>query len=256
MKQYTLQQINDTLRDRYYITRERFFHYLSIMYGYEPNKIQRLWKMYEEFPVWGRTAAAAAADMEDIFDKVATIVPIIANNNLHKVSQRTRAIRKQVHYRLREGEATLSVDINLNSAADVILYAKLLQQENIDIVAVLDFVERISGRILDSEAREYLDCYDGDILTTIDESYSTSHDDNIYVCDDGVYRRLLYTKGRGYLRNGEPDYDYDNGYDKNILTCCKSVRRIGNIYIDASVLVDKVVSSKCAARGVEGLQGL
>lgn len=241
MKQYTLQQINDTLRDRYYITRERFFHYLTILYGYEQNKIQRLWKMYEAFPVWGH---AAAGDMEDILDKVSTIVPLIVNDKLHKVSQRTRAIRKQVHYRLREEEETLSVDINLNSAADVILYANLLQQEYISIVAVLDFVERISGRILGNDLREYLDCYDGDIFTTIDESYSTSHEDNIYVCDDGTYRRLLYTKGRGYLRNGEPDYDYDNGYDKNILTCCKSVRRIGNIYIDASVLVDKVVSSK------------
>lgn len=231
------------MRDRHYITRERFFHYLGIMHGYDPKKIQRLWKMYEAFPAWG---SAEASDMEDILDKVSAIVPLIVNDKLYKVSRRTRPIRKQVHYRLRDGEATLSVDIDFSCSADVVLYAKLLQQEDVDIVAALDFVERITGRILDGEAGEYLDCYDGDIFTTVDESYSTSHEDNIYFCDGGTYRRLLYTKGRGYLRNGEPDYDDGDwaGHNKYVLTCGKSVRRIGNIYIDASVLVDKGVSSE------------
>lgn len=38
----------------------------------------------------------------------------------------------------------------------------------------------------------------------------------LYLCKDGVYYRLIYTPGKGYIRHGEPDTDEDFEKSKNI----------------------------------------
>jgi hypothetical protein len=57
------------------------------------------------------------------------------------------------------------------------------------------------------------------------------------MCHGGPYKRLLYTQGKGYVRNGDPDLD-DPNYSSHVLIMKDKIQFIGNIYTDASFLVD------------------
>jgi hypothetical protein len=57
------------------------------------------------------------------------------------------------------------------------------------------------------------------------------------MCCGGPYKRLLYTRGKGYVRNGKPDFDGDE-YSGYVLTKKDNTRFIGNAYADPSFLVD------------------
>ena len=124
--------------------------------------------------------------------------------------------------------------MDFNEASQVIAYAGILRQGG-EIVAALDFVEKIS-----CGQSGYMDVFDGDIFAVYEENmWCRGCEDNLYVCDKGTYRRLLYTAGKGYLRKGEPDYDMDNAYNAYVLTLCRNYTKIGNIYVDCSMLEDK-----------------
>lgn len=233
MKQFTLEQITDILWDRHYLTRERFAHYFRTMYGFDERKIRDYYKIYERFPFWEQRSAEV---MEDIVEKVSPLIEAIKSPPLdYSVTKESAEVKRQVHYKGVDGDAIV-LDVNFNDAASVILYAGLLQS-GLEIICVLDYVEKIHGRETGGETKDF-PVYDGDIFVTADESYSSSSEDNVYVCDKGVYKRLLYTKGKGYMRKGHPDYD-DGRYNSHVLTCCKSFKRLGNIYIDCSMLIDK-----------------
>jgi hypothetical protein len=244
MKQYTLEQINKIFRDRHLLTRERFFHYFAISYKLDDWQISKYWEIYEKFPYWDKSYAE---EMDKILELLEKFLDRIRDGVTipYRYPEPTR-IRKQIVYsgssaapaaESSSAESGIIVEqkilnVDFNSATDIFLYAELLGS-GIKIIAILDFVEKIR-----LTANNELDVYEGDILVTLDESYSNSYEDNIYVCTGkgGEYRRLLYTKGRGYIRNGKPDYD--GRYNHHVLTCCKTVKRVGNIHIDTSFLTD------------------
>jgi hypothetical protein len=226
-KTFTLEQINNVFSNRHYLTRERFLHYFESL-GHERYDAENLWNIYNDFPYWREDLSDK---MEYIIEKADKFIELIASDKFpYSAIQESKEVRKRIYYKT--DDELLSVDFNLNDAVDITLYAKLIERR-ITIVTILDFVEKIS----DKNGSGSTDVFDGDIFVTTDESYARDRDDNIYVCDNGVYRGLLYTKGRGYVRNGKPDYD-EGRYNFHVLTLKKSFRRIGNIYVDMSALID------------------
>lgn len=238
MKKFTLHEITDIIRDRHYMTKERFLYYFQLMHGFDSYKINEYWKVYERFPYWDQRYTEV---MEDIIEKVSAFISIIKNGSIpQQCRENTSDIKKKIHYNVNGEDAVL--DANFNNPTDIVFYAEILKQ-GYEISCILDFIEKIHGREEPSGESHDIPVYDGDIFITRDESYSSSREDNIYVCDKGVYKRLLYTKGKGYLRRGEPDYD-DGRYNSHVLTCCKSLKKVGNIYQDCSILKDGDVETQ------------
>lgn len=232
MKQFTLQQIADIIRNKSYITKERFYHYFRIVHQFDDRKLREYWNVYCKFPFWDERYAPI---LEEIIE---TIDPLIQMRDIepvdYSIRQETAPIIRQIHYTI-DG-TTHVLDADFSCPTDIIFYAEILKAGH-KIEAILDFVDTIYGRMGNDRDSKDHKAYKGDIFVTRDEDYSSSSSDNIYVHDGDCYRRLLYTKGKGYLRKGQPDYD-EGRYNHHVLTCCKNFRKIGNIYLDASVLID------------------
>jgi hypothetical protein len=238
MKKFTLRQIGELFNQRHNITHDRFIYYFTVAYGMDKYDAKECWEIYEKFPYYANRDTEIYAKFEDIIEKIRPILEAIGKAAPIHATPEARKIKKKVFYRLREGGEELSVVFDLNSASDVIAYAELLKS-GCEIIRALDAVDTISSnRIVGSERGQFL-VFDGDIFVVTDVSYSRSNTDNIYVCKRGTYYRLLYTLGKGYLRNGRPDYDEENEYNSHVLTVSsESVKRIGNIYVDCSMLDD------------------
>jgi hypothetical protein len=240
MKQFTLQQINDIFNNRNYITRERFLYYFGLWYKDVSSKtIERWWEIYNDFPYWEDETSEAGAILEEILVKVQPILEVMMNPKElicnYKLNKR---IQKKVYYKNSGSNEVLSVELDLNSQSDIIAFAELLKSK-CEIIVSLDLVDVIHCSNIKGFKNKDFDVYDGDIFVTTDETYSRSHHDNIYVCKDGDYHRLLYTMGKGYFRDGKPDYDEEKKYSSHVLTGRKLAKRVGNIYIDYSYLIDK-----------------
>ena len=234
MRTFTLQQIADIIDYKHPLSRERFFYYFEHLYGFEKSRIEHYWEVFNRFPGIVHNPDFHAV-LDDLLDKAGEIVRLIGLNEAvpYHVKQHTKPVRKQIYYRRAEGEELQSVEVDFNEASQVIAYAGILRQGG-EIVAALDFVEKIS-----CGQSGYMDVFDGDIFAVYEESiWCRGCEDNLYVCDKGTYRQLLYTAGKGYLRKGKPDYDMDNAYNSHVLTLCRNHTKIGNIYVDCSMLED------------------
>ena len=242
MKTFTLQQISEVIDYKYQLTRERFFYYFTHLYGFSAKSIERYWETFHRFPRFLGDPKNHEL-LEDMLEKVAEVVGILRLDDAipYRVKQHTKPVRKQIYYRRSEGGESQVVEVDFNEPAQVVAYAEILRQ-GCEIVAALDFVEKISA------GRDgYIDVYDGDIFATYEDStWFRGREDTIIVCNGGTYRRLLYTAGKGYLRKGEPDYDMDNAYNSHVVTLCRNYSKIGNIYVDCSMLVDKADDDICA----------
>ena len=235
MKTFTLQQISEVIDYKYRLTRERFFYYFTHLYGFGAKEIERYWEVFHRFPrLLGDPKTHEL--LEDMLEKVAEIVGILGLDDAipYHVKQHTKAVRKRIYYRRAADGELLDVEVDFNEASQVVAYAEILRQ-GCEVVAALDFVEKISAG-----GDGYIDVYDGDIFATYEDSiWYRGREDTIIVYNGGTYRRLLYTAGKGYLRKGEPDYDMDHAYNSHAITLGRNYSKIGNIYIDCSMLVDK-----------------
>jgi hypothetical protein len=228
MKKFTLKQINEIFRDRDYVTRDRFYHYFRIKYGFDDDRLKQYWSTYEKFPYWDDRQHPV---MEDIIEKVSDLIAFMKNGSLtYNVRSSFTPVRKLVHYKTRQGD-TDSLDVNFNDTADILLYAEIIKKQY-EIIAILDFVEKIS------RSDKYTDVFDGDVFSTVDTWHSYESGD-LFLCDKGTYKKLLYTIGEGYLRDGVPCCDKKHSnYNQHVLTLKDSFHKLGNIYLDASFLID------------------
>jgi hypothetical protein len=239
MKAFTLQELNDFFWYRRYVTKSRFHHYFKALYGMNDEEVAEWWKIFERFPYAEIREKKDTEIFEEILEKLEPIIDVVRHDKCIRVPEQAKKIKKKIYYRHGGSDEVLSVVLDLNDAADVIAYAELLKSDSKVIMAV-DYVETVCHECIAVTKEENIDVYDGDIFIVQDEAYRRSREDNIYVCHGGVYYRLLYTRGRGYLRNGEPDYDRDSRYNSNVIALSKSATRMGNIHVDCSILVDNV----------------
>jgi hypothetical protein len=219
MKAYTLEQINNIIQNRCY-SKEHFTHLFSI-FGYNGKEVEKFWEVYATFP---RVREEDYEIAELVIDKILEIPKVETPWNIH---HSPKVSKKKIYYN--HENRVCNFEIDLNDLKEVMLYADFLKQ-NPEIIGIVDFIEELGYR------EKRLAVYDGDVFSTSD-SWHRDRDGELIVCDQGTYRRLLYTKGKGYIRNRKPDYD-DGEYSSYVVTGKDRWFKIGNLYVDASFLVE------------------
>jgi hypothetical protein len=223
-----LEELNTVLDRKYYFTKERFYHYFSVI-GCGNKELKEYWDIFEKFPRFNT----------DDIDKVIFVLDHIQNFPYPPeykyrpdggLFYKERENIKKVYYWHEEQIKTLQ--FNLNENVDIALYAEFIRKGN-EIIVAVDLVESFY-----ENSKTWL-IFDGDIFTTsIKDIWFESERGEVFVATKDGYRRLLYTKGRGYVRNGKPDYD-EKFRSNYALTSKDKFRYVGNIYADLSFLIDK-----------------
>lgn len=121
------------------------------------------------------------------------------------------------------------------------------------MIATARQVDNIDGKQYAREVkdkRDYIPIYDGDVMLCYvdkpeygDSDYKNS---GLYLCKDGVYHRLIYTPGKGYIRHGKPDTDEDfeldiedKSFSSYVMSLSQKWYKLGNIYAGIGFLIEK-----------------
>lgn len=229
------------------VNKERFMSYAKSKYPLTNREAESLWM------VWVYITTLDSYRLQDVSDEKMELAVSIAreayeavNNSahVHWHENLPKSPKWMVYYRQGGDGEIQRMGINLLESEDVIKYALLLQNEDIEIRHRLDFYETVETSY--GTDRTKVDIYDGDIVfcTELDR-WSFSDNSGAYVCTDGCYKRLMYTPGRGYIRRGELDFEQDDkGNDckyRNFVfnSYERKFKVVGNIYVDNRVLSEK-----------------
>ena len=234
MNTYTLKDLNTIYNAKMYLPKDRFVHYFTNRFKYTEKEALELFKVFAEFP--------KNVYREDLFVKLDQIIPLAITlvEELHNSWQQNSKLEnirydrkdyKKLIYLNNETNETKEIILNFFASEDIITYAELLKQ-NITQIALLNYCTEVNIR----ESKEYLKIFEGDIFDTNDLFFGVKS--NIYVAEeDGSFKKLLYIKGKGYLKNRQ-ELNYDDGsYNSHCLTL-REWHKIGNIYTDIKVLHD------------------
>lgn len=123
-------------------------------------------------------------------------------------------------------------------------YELLTIARQVDDVDAKDYVGKNDGK------KSNIHIYDGDVMLCYvrkPEWWSSDcKNSGLYLCKDGVYHRLIYTPGKGYIRHGEPDTDEDfeldiedNAFSSYVMTLSQKWYKLGNIYAGIGFLIEK-----------------
>ena len=247
----TLEQIKEVREWSFYVNKERFMGHAKVMYptldDREIESVWRIWEYVSTFNLCQLEAKSEALVLTSIKIAQAAYDSVCkgAHVRWHDYTPKTNQWR--VCYRHGEDGKIMQIDVDLREKEDVLKYASLLQQEEVEILHRLDFYEKVTVFCASSDLKDKeISIYEGDIIFCTDKDrWFFSDNSGAYLCINGTYKRLMYTPGRGYIRRGEPDYEQDkdgndcryrnyvfNSYDR-------SFRVVGNIYVDNSVLIEK-----------------
>lgn len=226
-----------------YLNKERFISYAKSKIPISDKQAAGLWE------VWRAVTKFNFYQLEKYSEKVIETAMLIASGayeavckgaNIRWRENKPNTTKWKVYYQHKD-KPIQHIVLNLLEKEDIIKYAHLLQQEETEIKLRVDYYETVElGYGVD---RKKVDIYDGDIIFCTDTEKIFSCDDSgAYLCTDDCYKRLLYTKGRGYIRKGEPDFEQrkdgeDCRYNSHVFSGYdKSFRVVGNIYVDDSIL--------------------
>jgi hypothetical protein len=224
----TFEEFNLLLDRKYYFTKERFYSYFNMLCVIECKNLDKLWLIWESFPYFNKD------DIEDIAFIVEKLLlyPHIEqsfNSDSYRIYNESKPNKRKIYYENDEGIKNFEIDFN--DTEQVILYADFLKRNIEKIITAVEFIEEIYR---DSKS---LYVYDGDVFSVKDK-WSKDKDGKLYACTQDGYKKLLYTKGKGYLRKGKPDYD-DPSYNHHVITGNNKFYYIGNIYADPSFLIEQ-----------------
>ena len=243
----TINKIQELRNWNSYVNKERFTSYAEVKYSFTERQAESLWR------VWDYITTLNCFKLKEVLEETVEMAVSVAREvyesvckgaHIHWRDDDPKTPKWKVYYRKGEQGNLQQMNINLLEKEDVIKYALLLQQEDIEILHRLDFYEKIETSY--GMDRTKVDIYDGDIIFCTDsERWNISDKSGAYVCVDGCYKRLMYTPGRGYIRRGELDFEQNkegndckycsyvfNSYDRKF-------KVVGNIYVDNSVLSEK-----------------
>ena len=147
-----------------------------------------------------------------------------------------------------------TLDISLNSRADIVLLSELLQRDGVSVEGVAEHLGYLQGE-MKGNSREQFDYFEGDIYFLHGDVgdrifynyYDCGDESGVYVATKDGWRKLLYTPGRGYIdKKGEIEYEDDKHFysDYKMEQSGMKFRYIGNIYHNMSVLREKKTEKK------------
>lgn len=245
MKRFTIAELRRVFRIRYALTKERYTNYAVAMFGLTEEEACREYEilfniqraMIAEF---GRSPSDKT--IEQVISHSFSIEQVMIDkshvNIPFELAHKTLFNKKIVYYSQPQDEELHQLKVNLDRSEDIICYAELLKRR-CKIKVVLDYVETINtSHDWDNRQSEEEDIYTGDIISCMNDS---GYDAGVYLCEGPQkgYSQLLYTKGKGYIRDGKPDRDRDHSYTSYKFNAHdKKFKKIGNIYLDASILIE------------------
>ena len=84
--------------------------------------------------------------------------------------------------------------------------------------------------------------FEGDVFDTNDRFYGNKS--TVYIAQENDhFKKINYTKGKGYIRKGKIDIDEDKSYNYHCLTLC-DYTLMGNVNIDCSFLSDEKIKQE------------
>lgn len=119
----------------------------------------------------------------------------------------------------------------------------------VDSVDAKDYVGANDGK------KSHIPIYDGDVTlcyVSKPEFWRPDCEDSaLYLCKNGVYHRLIYTPGKGYVRHGKPDTDEDfeldieeNAFSSYVMTLSQKWYKLGNVHASIDFLIEKSKDKK------------
>lgn len=233
--QFTLQELNDLRNDLYLLSEERFHYYFRHLYGWTKEQCAAGFNTIKRFPY--RLHEEDYAQIEKLLPLVKEVLALIVPVHRGTLSINNDDYQK---YKLkviyRENNNNQEIVVDFCRAGDIIAYAALLQR-GIEVITQLEYVESIRAK--DTSEKD-LDVFVGDIfLTEKGGQYEWERCRTQYIiCMGGNYYKLLYTEGKGYVRDGKPDYDKKEACNFHVITFEDNYRKVGNAFLDMSFLVD------------------
>ena len=128
-------------------------------------------------------------------------------------------------------------------------YTLITTARHVDNVDAKEYVGENEGK------KSYIPIYDGDVMLCYVNKPefwgSDCKNSGLYLCKDGIYHRLIYTPGKGYVRHGEPDTDEDfelaineNAFSSYVMTFSQKWYKLGNIHAGIGFLIEKPKEKK------------
>jgi hypothetical protein len=237
MNTYTIKDLHTIWNERHYLSLDRFVHYFTLRFGYTEKDAIAAYKVFSEFPkhVYG--------DNEEMQEKLDKLIPLALqlvgdlqtaweqNSQLKNIEYTEKEIRKLIYSK--DGEIK-EVVLNLHAAEDIITYAELLKQ-GIEQKALL----RKCCDVKIENTDKWVDIFEGDFFNTNDNWYGVKS--NVYVAQKNeTFKKLLYIKGKGYVINGELNYD-EGRFTPYVL---RTWVKLGNVTMDLVKLTDDGVGEQ------------
>lgn len=228
---FSIKDLQRVRESKQFVTKERFLHYAEIRHDLSEIESKDMWEEYYKFPFKTNNFSAEVLVVAlDIFDFLwecwENQIPLEYYEQKHI---------KKVFYRNAKGENKELV-IDLLKTEDVLSYAKIIEgcakNEKQEIINIASSV--------DGEYRDGKDFYifEGDIYFSYDNFWGNKKG-NVYVAHDGKIKRLLYVKGKGYLKNNEPNIDDEDSSFSTYAVFRSEYIYMGNAKIDINFLNDK-----------------
>lgn len=246
---YNLEQLADGVRpDKY--------KYICQKYGIDENEAMNMYsvlqKMKKEYYMVNYKKSAALervlAIAEEAYvtykhDRVDFYV------ELHSPETRYKYIL--VSFR-KPGEKLVQQEFNITDPKTFPAVTDMMNSgfEIVGMSRQADEIESTKYDGVDDDRRIYIPIYDGDVLLCYlenpDSIFSHHKECGLYLCHAGVYHRLVYTPGKGYVRHHEPDEDEDfeldiseESFSQYVLTLSKRFRKLGNIHSGIGFLMEE-----------------
>lgn len=231
MNTYSIKDLNTIWTAKNYLPLDRFVHFFTLRFGYTENEAISAYKVFSEFP----KHICGNEEMQNRIDEIIPLAIQVADelskywsmNNFQNLSYDEKEIRKLIYSKDNEVKELI---LDLHDSSDIITYAELLKQY-IKPIALLRFCAEV--KIKDSN--KYLKVFEGDFFNSNDLFFGIKS--NVYVAEkNGTFKRLLYIKGKGYLRNEKLNYD-KGSFNQHCLSLNDWVK-MGNVTTDLIKLTD------------------
>ena len=243
---YSLPQIQELYSCKQRLTRERFDHYMNVIYGESKENINEMWKMWEKFPQMFYTSQVDEVMVGKVITRVLEIQRQIEKSwdiRLKKVGYYEKDGRMIIY---EENGEIKKAEIDLLDSMDVIAYGELIKRADKihDVLMLLEEIDYDKRAMMEHTGKK-IKIYEGDILSANDDYWSTGKS-GLYIAEkskggngyEATFKRLLYIKGEGYVLNDEPNIDQSKSYNYHVLTISEKWSKLGNISTDFNLLKD------------------
>lgn len=157
----------------------------------------------------------------------------------------------------KKGDKYVQQEFDLQWQATFIEIAEMIKNgyelqtiaRQVDSVEANDYVGKNDGK------KSTISIYDGDVMLCYvgkpEWWRSDCKKSGLYLCKNGVYYRLVYTPGKGYVRHDKPDTDEEfeldieeNAFSSYIMTLSQNWYKLGNIHAGIGFLIEKPKENK------------